>query len=188
MIEVGLTGDHSQLKSEHLPTLDVLHSTFHKKMWYYQKMYLRFKRLNTFFNALALLCIAVGIVVASVCEEGLIMAILAALSTMIKGWMDFRKLPVKMDACRFAYTTFDKLLIEIATYLRGMSLDDVENFLVKCQVSEETITDLAPPVSDALIREYEVTFRHVSIDKKEEPPNTPLIVHHAEDTTKSSTS
>lgn len=188
MIEVGLTRGHSQLKPEHLPTLDVLHSVFHKKMWYYQKMYLRFKRLNTFFNALALLFIAVGIVASSVWQESLIMTILTALSTTIKGWMDFRKLPVKMDACRFAYTTFDKLLIEIATYLRGMSLDDVENFLVKCQVSEETITDLAPPVSDALIREYEVTFRHVSIHKKEEPPTTPLIVHHAEDTTKSSTS
>lgn len=187
MIEVGLTDAPSQPEPRYLPTLNALHSEFHKKMWYYQKMYLRFKRLNAIFNAVALLFIAVGIVVGSVCQESLIMAILTALSTTIKGWMDFRKLPIKMDACRFAYTTFDKLLIEIATYLRGMSLDDVEPFLVKCQVSEETISDLAPPVSDALIREYEVTFRHVSFDKKEEPPNTPLIVHHAEDTTKTST-
>ena len=183
MIEVGLLGVNSSLEPTLLTTLNALHSEFHKKMWYYQKMYLRFKRLNAVFNAFALLCIAVGIVVGSVCKESLIMATLTALSTMIKGWMDFKKLPVKMDACRFAYTTFDKLIIEIATYTRGMSLDDVENFLVKCQVNEETISDLAPPVSDALIREYDATFQHVSIDKRGSAPNTPLIVHDAKDPT-----
>ena len=184
MIEVGLLGVSSEVEPTLLSTLNAFHSEFHKKMWYYQKMYLRFKRLNAVFNTLALVCIAVGIVVGSACKESLIMATLTALSTLIKGWMDFKKLPVKMDACRFAYTTYEKLLIEITTYTRGMSLDDVENFLVKCQVNEETISDLAPPVGDSLIREYDTTFDHVSVDIREGAADTPLILHHAEDTTK----
>lgn len=85
-----------------------------------------------FFNVFVLFCIVVGIVVVSVCEEGLIMVILVVLSMMIKGWMDFRKLLVKMDVCCFVYIIFDKLFIEIVIYLWGMSFDDVENFFVKC--------------------------------------------------------
>lgn len=60
------------------------------------------------------------------------MIILMVLSIMIKGWMDFRKLLVKMDVCWFVYIIFDKLFIEIVIYLWGMSFDDVENFFVKC--------------------------------------------------------
>ena len=59
MIEVGLMGVCSEVEPKVLSTLNGMHSDFHKKMWYYQKMYLRFKRLNAMFNALALLCIAV---------------------------------------------------------------------------------------------------------------------------------
>ena len=180
-IEVGLMGVTSQMDSSLLSTLNNLHAEFHKKMWYYQKMFLRFKRLNAAFNALALLCIAAGIVVSSVNQESFIMVALTSLSTLIKGWMDFKKLPVKMDACRFAYTTYQKLLIEIQNYTRGVSLDDVENFLTKCQANEETISDLAPPVSVTLIRDYEKTFHHVPVHKRVQAPLTPLILHHAED-------
>ena len=146
MLEVGLLGASSEVDRGLLTTLDPLHADFHRKMWYYQKMYLRLKRLNAVFNALALLCIAAGIVVSSVCRESLVMVALTALSTLIKGWMDFKKLPVKMDMCRFAYTTYQKLVIEIQNYVRGMSIDDVEVFLVNCQVNEEVVSDLTPPV------------------------------------------
>ena len=88
-----------------------------------------------------------------------------------------------MDACRFDYTTYEKLIIEITNYTRGLSLDDVENFLVKCQANEETISDLAPLVGVALIRDYEKTFYHVPVHKSKEAPPTPLILHHAQDKT-----
>ena len=181
MLEVGLLGASSEVSSKQLSTLNALHAEFHQKMWYYQKLYLRFKRLNAVFNALALLCIAAGMVVSSVYQESLVMVVLIAFSTLIKGWMDFKKLPVKMDMCRFAYTTYEKLLIEIQSYARGMSLDDVEVFLVKCQVNEEVVSDLTPPVPTTLIREYGNTFHHVSVHKTEATCHSPLIRHHAQD-------
>ena len=181
MLEVGLLGANSEVDRGLLSTLDHLHADFHKKMWYYQKMYLRFKRLNAVFNALALLCIAAGIVVSSVCRESLVMVALTALSTLIKGWMDFKKLPVKMDVCRFAYTTYEKMLIEIQNYVRGVSIDDVEVFLVKCQVNEEVVSDLTPPVTTTLIRDYGNIFQHVSVHKTNVTCHSPLIRHHAQD-------
>ena len=138
---------------------------------------------NAIFNAMALLCIAAGIVISSVCQEGLVMVVLTAFSTLIKGWMDFKKLPVKMDMCRFAYTSYEKLLIEIQAYVRGMTIDDVEAFLVKCQVKEEVVSDLTPPVPTTLIREYDTIFHDVPVDKREATCHSPLIRHHAQDET-----
>ena len=183
MLEVGLLGASSELDSRLLSTFDTLHTEFHRKMWYHQKLYLKFKRLNAIFNALALLCIAAGIVISSVYGEGVVMVVLTAFSTLIKGWMDFKKLPVKMDMCRFAYTSYEKLLIEIQAYVRGMSMDDVRAFLVKCQVNEEVVSDLTPPVPTTLIREYDTVYHHVPVDKREATCHSPLIRHHAQDET-----
>ena len=71
-------------------------------------------------NALALIIVAAGIAVGSVLENSVLIACLTAAGTVIKGWNDFKKFSFKIDMCRFAYTTYDKTLIELRTYVRGL--------------------------------------------------------------------
>jgi len=47
--------------------------------------------------------------------------------------------------CRFAYTTYDKKLIELGTYVRGLPLEEFEGFLIKMQTLDDTIADFTPP-------------------------------------------
>ena len=47
-----------------------------------------------------------------------------------KGWSEFKKYFVKMNMCRFAYTTYEKTLIELKNFARG-GLEDMSHFLVK---------------------------------------------------------
>ena len=61
----------------------------------------------------------------------------------------------KIDMCRFAYTTYDKTLIELRTYVRGLPMEEFEGFLIKIQTLDDTITDFTPPVSDKCVQEYE---------------------------------
>ena len=50
-----------------------------------------------------------------------------------------------MDMCRFAYTTYKKMLIELRTYVRGLPMEEFDGFLIKMQTMDDTITDLTPP-------------------------------------------
>ena len=67
--------------------------------------------------------------------------------------------------CHFAYTTYDRTLIELRTYVRGLWMEEFEGFLMKMQALDGTITDFTPPVSDKCVQEYEQQFRYDHIDK-----------------------
>ena len=74
---------------------------------------------------------------------------------MVKGWNEFKNFAIKMDMCRLAYTTHEKTLIELRTYVGGLTLDEFDGFLVKLQTMDDTITDLTPPTYDGLVKQYD---------------------------------
>ena len=86
-------------------------------------MFYHFKWCYGCLNALALIIAAAGIVIGSILENSTLVACLTAASTVIKGWNDFK---VKIDICPFAYTTYDKTLIELRTYVRGPPMEEFE--------------------------------------------------------------
>ena len=58
-----------------------------------------------------------------------------------------------MDMSRFAYTTYEKTLIEIHTFILSGEFD-VDTFLVKMQTLDDIVTDFAPPVLERFTRLY----------------------------------
>ena len=153
------------LNKDLLYRLDGLFAFYHRQWWCHRQMFYRFKWCHGCLNALALIIMAAGIVVGSVLENSVLIACLTAAGTVIKGWNDFRKFSFKIDMCRFAYTTYDKTLIELRTYVRGLPMEEFEGFLIKMQTLDDTITDFTPPVSDKCVQEYEQRFRYDHVDK-----------------------
>ena len=93
--------------------LEGLHACYHKHWWCRLQMYLYFKRCHTFCNVVTLLILVTSMIVGSAWKESFVMVALTAAATFVKGWSDFKKYPHKMDMCRFAYTTYEKTLIEL---------------------------------------------------------------------------
>ena len=127
-------------------------------------MFYHFKCCHALLNGLASLVMAAGLIVGSVLENSIVVAGLAAMGTVVKGWNDFKKFSLKVDMCHFAYTSYSKTLIELRTYVRGLPFDKLDGFLVKMQTLDDTITDFTPPVSDACTREYGRRFQYVPVE------------------------
>lgn len=144
--------------------LDGLFAFYHKQWWCHRQMFYHFKWCHGLLNALALLIVAAGIVVGSVLENSIVIACLSAAGTVIKGWNDFKKFSFKVDMCRFAYTTYDKTLIELRTYARGLPVDELDGLLIKMQTLDDTITEFAPSVSDKCSRNYDKRFHYDYVD------------------------
>ena len=51
----------------------------------------------------------------SVWENSFTMVELTTFGTVVEGWKDFRKFSLKVNMCRFTYTTYEKTLIELRT-------------------------------------------------------------------------
>ena len=140
--------------------LDGLFAFYHRQWWCHRQMFYHFKWCHGCLNK------RFGIDhCGSVLENSLVIACLTAAGTVIKGWNDFKKFSFKIDMCRFAYTTYDKTLIELRTYVRGLPMDEFHGFLIKMQTLDDTITDFTPPVSDKCVQKYEQRFRYDHVDK-----------------------
>ena len=112
---------------------------------------------------------ALSVVVGAVLEYSLVMIGLTAFGTVVKGWNEFKNFCTKMDMCRFAYTTVydEKTLIELRMHVRGLPLEEFDGFLIRMQTMDDTITDLTPPTSDRIIKQYDRKFHHCPVRPKE---------------------
>ena len=159
-----------------LHRIDGLFAHYHRQWWYRRQMFYHFKRWHGFLNGVALLVMAMSMVVGAVWKDSFIMIGLTALGTVIKGWNEFKNFSIKMDMCRFAYTTYEKTLIELRTYVRGLPMEEFEGFLIRMQTMDDTITDLTPPTSDHLVKQYDRKFHYTYVTAREiiKTPPVPL--------------
>ena len=115
-----------KFKPELLQRMDSFYAFYHKQWWCYRKMLNHFKFYNALFNGLALLLMAAGMIAGPILENSTLVACLAAVSTIVKGWNDFKKYQFKVDMSRFAFTTYAKALIELRTDVRGIPFEGLE--------------------------------------------------------------
>ena len=143
------------------PELDSLYAFYHSQCWCYCQRYFYFKWLHALLNALALVVTTIGMVVGSLVEDSLWPW--SALGVALKGWNDLKKFPIKLDMCRFAFTTYAKTLTELRNCVQGLPFDE-DTFLVKMQTLDDTITDFAPPLPDACCQKHRVRFKYVAVE------------------------
>ena len=99
----------------------------------YRKMLNRFKFYNALFNGIALLMMAAGMIAGPILEKSILLACLAAVGTVVKGWNDLKKYRFIVDMSRFAFTSYANALIESRTYVRGIPFEGLEGFCSRCK-------------------------------------------------------
>ena len=151
------------LKPEVLQTLDSLYAFYHHQWWCYSHKYHVFKFRQALLNGLALLVAAAGMIAGSIFENTIVVTCLTTSGTVLKKMVDFKKFPIKVDRCQFAYATYAKILTELRTYTRGIPFDE-DSFLIKMQTFDDTITDFSPAISDRCRQSYHRRFHYVSLE------------------------
>ena len=173
---VSLMNEHHSttiLDAESLNRLDGLYLFYHKQWWCKRQMFYRFKKCNAFFNGMALVIMAASVVIGSVWKDSFVVVGLTSSATLLKGWNDFKKYSFKMDMCKFAYTTYEKTLIELRNYVRaGMDDSSMSSFLTKMQTLDDTITDFTPSTDDRYFKSYDKHFSPESLAEKTQKPET----------------
>lgn len=159
LLEGPLAASAQKLEPGLLTKLDALYAFYHKQWWCYTYMYRVFKCRHALLNGMILLILATGMVVGSVYEKTVVVTVITAVGTLVKGWMEFKKLSVKIDMSRFAYTTYAKTLTELRNYVRGIPFDE-EAFLIKMNTFEDTITDFTPLVNEKCMVDYDTRFQY----------------------------
>jgi len=134
-----------------------------------------FKCCHALLNGLALLLVAAGMIAGPILQNSTLVACLAAVGTVVKGWNDFKQYLFKVAMSRFAFTTYAKALTELKTHIRGVPLEDLEGFLIKMQTLDDTIVDFTPPLPKRSVQDYHRRFVYQPVEAQSHTPRTMAV-------------
>ena len=133
-----------------------LYFYYHKLSVCYKWKYKRFKRLVLLANMSSIGLTSIGAIVGGVTLNPIVLGVLTGTGVMIKGYMTNSNVSNKAEICKFAYTSYEKVLTQIRSSLRGIPSDE-KIFMSEVRFLDDVVTDSCPPI-DSLLAKYESKY------------------------------
>lgn len=143
---------------ETIDKLKALYRYYHKKWWCSRKTFQKFKRKSLLCNLGSSSLIVIGAIVGGVTMNPIPLGVITGTGVLLKTYTDVKKFDRKIDMVKFAFTTYEKTLTELRSYLRGKPFD-CASFLDEMKLIDDTITDLCPIFqSSKVLKQYKTRF------------------------------
>lgn len=134
-----------KLSEAEVKTLKDLYAYYHKKTWCYKKGYRHFKLVNATLNLASISLTSIGTIAGAVTLNPIILGCITGSGVVLQGFIRMRKYGKKIEMCKFAFTSYQKILNKIRSYLRGESFN-IDNLVLELQFLDDQVTDLCPLV------------------------------------------
>ena len=145
------------LSEEQYNTITNLYKHYHKKHWCYKKCYKSYKFLDNFFSITSLSLIAVGTITGGLTLNPVILGVINGAGVIVAGITKKKDFKKKIETSKLAYTTYEKVLIELRSALRGDEWDK-EEFVDRIKILDEMIIDQSPSSVDNFVEKYKKKF------------------------------
>ena len=137
--------DKSKTKEE-IQEIKELYKFYHFKYCCYRQAFKYFKKLSLQLNMSSTGLIVIGTVAGGLTANPAIIGSISSAGLALKTFSETKGYKRKIEMSRFAYTSYDKVLIALRTSLRGGTFDK-DHFLKEMTVLDETIVDFSPLVT-----------------------------------------
>ena len=145
------------LSEEQIETITDLYKHYHKKHWCYKKSYKSYKFLDNFFTISSLSLIAVGTITGGITLNPIILGGINGAGVIVAGITKKKDFKKKIETTKMAYTTYEKVLVELRSALRGDEWNK-EEFIDRIKILDEIIIDHCPPSADNFVEKYKKKF------------------------------
>ena len=145
------------LSEEQRETITDLYKHYHKKQWCYKKSHNSYKFLDNFFSISSLSLIAVGTITGGLTLNPIIIGVINGTGLIVGGITKKKDFKKKIESTKLAYTTYEKVLIELRSALRGDEWNKQE-FIDRIKIIDEIIIDQCPSYSDKFVVQYHKKF------------------------------
>lgn len=123
-----------------------LYRMYHKLAKCYRMMYVNKKRKLLFTGVFSKILVKVGALVGGITLCPIVLGTISGAGVVMITYVDKLNLQKVTGKCRWAYTSYEKVLTEIRDYLRGAYYDKTK-FLSNITKLDDMITDNCPPVT-----------------------------------------
>ena len=131
------------LTEDQIDELKSYYKAYHRKCWAYKQAVKRYKKLKLLGNAVSILT-GTGGIISAVITGGIALVAISTCALLIKSYMDFQSLDLKIQNCTYAYQSYQHLLNSIKDMLR--SGDFRPSFHTELKNVDDFVTDVCPSV------------------------------------------
>ena len=125
---------------------------YHKKAWCYNKSFKHAKFLDHATEFTGIFLVVVGTVTGGITLNPIVFGVLNGLGLALTSLSKMKNYKRKMEMAKIAYLTYEKILVELRSALRGNEFDEKE-FLDKMKAVDEMIIDQTP-LTDKYEKKY----------------------------------
>ena len=144
------------LNENQISELKALYKCYHRLFKCYQWKYKKLKRLKLSLEMSSIAMTIIGSVVGAVTLNPIVIACVAGPGIMIQGYLTKSNLMNNVERCKFAYTSYKKILIQLKNFLRGLPYDN--NLLLSdIKVLDDIVIDQCPSI-DKYLEKYNLKF------------------------------
>ena len=144
------------LSETDVKTLKDFYSHYHKKFWCFKWSYKSYKFLDNFFTISGICLVAMGTISGGITLNPVILGVVNGAGVIVAGVGKKNNYKRKIEMTRFAFTTYDKVLVELRAALRGDEWNKQE-FVDRMKLIDELIIDQTP-IADRFVSRYNKKF------------------------------
>ena len=147
--------DNSLSESE-IKTLKDFYKHYHKKYWCYKKSFKRFKLLDEILSLTGVGLVIIGTIAGGITLNPIVMGVINGSGVLVTSISKLKNYKKKTEMTQIAFTTYQKVLVELRSALRGDEFNKQE-FIDRMKLIDDMIIDQTP-LADRFSKKYEKKF------------------------------
>jgi len=143
------------LTENQISELKALYKFYHK-YWLYKASFKSFKKKDMACNIGSVFLVVTGTVVGGVTLNPIPLGTISGVGLLLKTYAEIKNYKRKIEMSKFAYTTYEKILIHLRYFMRGLEYNNKE-FLDHVKVLDDIIIEMCP-LTDKFEKKYNKVF------------------------------
>ena len=142
---IGFNHISDSLSYDEVNKLQALYRSYHRLQMCYKWKYKKLRRLKLFLELSSIGLTTTGAIIGGVTLNPIILGLLTGSGIMIQAYLTKSDLNKRVDRCKFAFTSYERVLVQLKSFLRGLLYDE-SNFLSDLKVIDDIIIDQCPSI------------------------------------------
>ena len=144
------------LSESDVKTLKDFYSHHTKKYWCFKRSYRSYEFLDDSFTISGICLVAIGTIAGGITLNPVVLGVVNGAGVLVAGMEKKNNYKRKIEMSRIAFTSYEKVLVELRSALRGDEWDKQE-FTDRMKLIDEMITDQTP-IADRFASRYNKKF------------------------------
>ena len=141
------------LSEDEVKTIKEFYEYYQKTFWCYKKTFKHFKILNESINISGILLMIIGTISGGLTMNPIFLGVINGVGIVLTNVGKMKTYKKKIEMTKIAFTTYEKVLLELRSALRGDEFDK-DLFIDKMKVIDEMIIDQTP-MADKFTKKYD---------------------------------